>query len=104
MIDVSRCTFEEKFRNELYKETVYYFIYTKDGMNEVDFYSEDDYGNVICTCIALTVADNGDCYVQMSPTIEEEDMLYDVDWRDLYVDFQYDCNTIMQLLNLANSN
>lgn len=101
MIDINKCKFEEKFRNDFYEETVYYFTYPKEGMNEIDFYPEEDYGNVVGTCLSLTMLDNGDYYMQMSPTIAEDEMLSDVEWRDLYEDFNYDYLTVKNLLNLV---
>ena len=101
MIDVSKCTFEEKYSDKEYG-TVYYFIYPKDGMDETEFYSEEDYGNVVFTCISLTVSDNGDYYMQMSPTVDEDDYLSDVDWRDLFPGINYDCGIVAELMKIAN--
>ncbi len=100
MIDVNKCKFEEMHKDAEYG-TVYYFIYPKEGMNEVEFYSEADYGNVVSTCVSLTVADDGNYYMQISPTIEEDDMLSDVDWRDLFLDENYTERTINELLRIV---
>lgn len=101
MIDVSKCEFEELHKNPEYEETVYYFLYPK-CLDETEFYSEEDYGNVVGMCISLTVNDNGDYYVAMSPTVDEGDCLFDVDWRDLYEGINYSEDTVRFLLNMAN--
>lgn len=98
MIDISKCEFEESHKDE--NCTVYYFTYPKD-LNETDFYIEEDYGNVFCMCISLTVLEDGECYLAMSPTVESEDCLMDVDWRDLYEGINYDRDIIPKLLNKA---
>ena len=103
MINVSKCEYEEYFRDEDNNCTVYYFIYPKD-LGETEFYSEEDYGNVVSMCISLTMEDGGGFYMQMSPTVEEDDVLTDVDWRSLYLDINYTEDTIQQLLDLAPYN
>lgn len=100
MIDVSKCEFEESFRGE--NCTVYYFTYPKD-LTETEFYSEEDYGNVFCMCISLTVLEDGECCLAMSPAVEEVDCLMDVDWRDLYEGINYQPETILALLNMAKA-
>ena len=101
MLDISKCTFEEKYSDKEYG-TVYYFIYPKDGMDETEFYSEEDYGNVVFTCISLTVSDDGDYYMQMSPTVEEDNCFSDVDWRDLFPSVNYDESIVFELRKIAN--
>ena len=99
MIDVSKCEFEESHKDSEYGE-VYYFTYPKD-LDETEFYSEEDYGNVFCMCISLTVQGTGERYLAMSPTVEEEDCLTDVDWRDLYEGINYDADIIPKFLAKA---
>ena len=103
MIDTNKCVFEKSSQDNEYG-TVYYFIYPKCGMDETEFYSEEDYGNVVSTCISLTIAPDGYAYMQMSPTVENDDMLSDVDWRDLYKDENYDDSTINRLLKIVKEN
>lgn len=98
MIDVSKCEFEESFADE--ECTVYYFTYPKD-LSETEFYSEEDYGDVFCMCISVSVYDNGDCFLAMSPTVEDGDCLMDVDWRDLYEGENYLPEFIPALLEKA---
>ena len=100
MIDVSKCEYEESFRDEDNNCTVYYFTYPKD-LGDTEFYSEEDYGNVVSMCISLTADDGGGFYMQMSPTVEEDDVFMDVDWRSLYLDRNYTEETVQQLLDMA---
>lgn len=98
MIDVSKCCFEECFTDE--ECTVFYFTYPKD-MKETEFYSEEDYGNVVGMCISLSVYQFGDYCMAMSPTILEGDSLIDVDWRDLFEGENYLPEFIPALLEKA---
>lgn len=100
MIDVSKCKYEESFIHDGY--TVHYFILPKEELEKYgDFYGEEDYGNVVFACLSLTFNENDDYYVQLSPTIEEDDGYSDVDWRDLYDGIHYNDDTIIQLLKKA---
>lgn len=100
MIDINKCKYEESFTDE-FGITVHYFIYPKEGLNEYgDFYGEEDYGNVVSACLSLTVNPDGECYLQLSPTVEEDNALMDVDWRDLYEDIHYSEDTVLALIKL----
>lgn len=101
MIDVSKCEFEEAYDDPECGEAVYYFTYPKD-MDEVEFYSEEDYGNVICMTVALTRNEYGECYLAMSPTTEEGDNLCDVDWRDLHLGLNYTEKDLETLLRIGH--
>lgn len=99
MIDPKSCVFEETV--VLSGETTHYFTYPKEKLEELDFYSENDYGNVVAACISLTVGQDGSFVMQMSPTVEEESGLFDVDWRDLYLGINYTQKTVSALKRLA---
>lgn len=98
MIDAGKCEYEEGFRDEDLGIDVFYFIYPKD-LSETEFYPEEDYGVVVSMCISLTIFDGGDIMLQMSPSIQEEDRLVDVDWRDLFDGENYTDTTIELLLD-----
>lgn len=96
--------FEEEYNDEAYEQNVFYFILPKSYMSEIDFDDIEDYGNVVSMCVSLTVPYSGrDYYMQMSPTVEEEFGLEDVDWRDLYLDFNYTDDLVAKLIELAKS-
>lgn len=101
MIDVNKCTYEESFTDE-FGSAVHYFIYPKEGLDEYgDFYGEEDYGNVVSACLSLTVEPDGEYYMQLSPTVEEDNALMDVDWRDLYEGIHYTIETVKSLLKVV---
>lgn len=102
MIDPTKCKYEETHEDPLDRTSVHYFTYPKEGLEEYgDFYGEEDYGNVVSACISLTRDARGNCYLQMSPTVEYEDCLMDVDWRDLYEGRHYNAEIVLALLNKA---
>lgn len=101
MIDVSKCEFEEKCKTP--SEDVYYFIYPKTW-DEVEFDSEEDYGEVVSMCILISFPNNEDStpIVMMSPTVKEEDnTLVDVEWRDMYEGRNYTVDMIKKLIEKA---
>lgn len=98
MIDINKCEFEESFEDNETGDTTYYFLYPKD-FTEIEFYAEEEYGNVVCMTISISVQPDMDIYVQMSPTVDEGDALYDVDWRDLYENENYMFDDIIKLIN-----
>ena len=97
MIDANKCEYEESHHDVMCGHDVHYFTYPKD-MNETEFYPEEDYGNVSCMCISLTCYSDGEITLQMSPVVEDEDCLIDVDWRDLYEGVNYTEAAINELL------
>ena len=97
MIDVSKCEYEESHHDIDCGCDVHYFTYPKD-LGECEFYSEEDYGNVFCMCISLTVYENGEYNIAMSPTVDEGDSLIDVDWRDLHEGINYTWEMIPELI------
>lgn len=98
MIDINKCEYEEMYRNAEEGFTVYYFTYPKD-LSVREFDPEGSYEGCVCAmCISLTVYDDGEPDLQMSPTIEYEDGLLDVDWRDLYEDVHYTSDMIPALI------
>ena len=99
MIDVSKCVYEDSYDNPEYDEVTHYFVYPKD-LGETEFYSEEDYGNVVSMCISLTINPDG-TMLCMSPTVDEGDYLMDVDWRDLYEGINYTDSMIDQLVRMA---
>ena len=105
MINTSLCVYEESVREDDYDFTIHYFVYPK-AMNEVNFEDEQVYvgysqGEITRMCIALAVYDSGAITLQMSPTIEDEDGFFDVDWRDLEPNVNYDDTTISDLLKIV---
>ena len=97
MIDVSKCEYEESYHDPDCRHDVHYFTYPKD-LGECEFYSEEDYGNVFCMCISLTVYENGEYEIAMSLTIDEGDSLIDVDWRYLHKGINYTEEMVPELL------
>lgn len=98
MLDVSKCVYEETYHSE--EGTAHYFICPKEWLNEHDFYPEEDYGNVVSTCLALFYNEDDAC-LMLSPTIEEDGTLFDVDWRDLYEGEDYDYELLDKLERLV---
>ena len=45
--------------------------------------------NVVSTCLAFFYNEDT-VYLMLSSTVEDNDMLFDVDWRDLYKGEDYD--------------
>ena len=103
MIDITRCEYEESFVDDDCNCTVHYFIYPK-SLDETNFCAEEEYGNVKCMCISLTAYDDGGYSLQMSPTVEYEDELFDVDWRALHIDTNFTEETVLGLLGLVPKN
>lgn len=98
MIDASKCEYEESYHEPDCQCDVHYFTYPKD-LKECNFCQEKEYGNVLCMCISLSVYENGEYDMAMSPTVEEGDSLMDVDWKDLDMGINYTEETISNLLN-----
>lgn len=98
MIDVSKCKYEECFESDEFEGIVYHYTYPID-FNEAGF-CKDDYRNVVMMCLSLTY-DNGNFCLEMSPTVEDEAGLLDVDWKELHEGINYDTNTICSLLGYA---
>ena len=105
MINPNMCELEDTHYDGECKCYVAYFIYPKD-MSICEFYSEEDYGEVVSMCISVTKYEDGSCYMQASPTVREFDdageMLCDVDWRDLYEGIHYTDSAMNALLVKAN--
>jgi hypothetical protein len=96
MIDPAKCEFEES--HEFDGIITHYFTYPIDFEVYEDFYSKEDYGNVVSMCISLTCGMRGEYRMAISPTVEYEDTLTDVDWRDLYDGRHYNDNIVFALL------
>ena len=95
MIDVSKCEYEECFVNDELGGVVYYFTYPVD-LDEADF-CKDDYGDAVMMCLSLTY-ENGDFRLDMSPTVEDEGELLDVDWKELHEGVNYNLHTLVGLM------
>lgn len=100
MIDVSRCNFEEAYINSVDEFAVFYYYYPKD-LSEVEFCSEEEYGEVVFSCIALTIYPDRYVTMQMSPTVIEDGVVVDVDWRDLEADVNYTYDDVYKLVKLT---
>lgn len=98
MIDANKCEFEESFRTD--GGVVHYFIYPKD-LGEVRFHFDDEYNenDIVSMCISLTVDEEGNYYMQISPTVDEDDALLDIDWQDLHLGHNYTEDTVNILLD-----
>ncbi len=96
MIDLTKCEFEEHFRDDELETDVYYFIYPE--LFELSRFDLEPTDNVISMCIALSVYDYDDVTLQISPTVAEEDVLSDVDWRALCPGIDYDERTDVEML------
>lgn len=100
MIDTSKCEYEESFKDDDLDLEVFYFTYPKD-LQEIKFYTEED-DDVVNMCISLTRYKNGQITLQMSPTIQDEDYMIDIDWEDLCEGENYTEETIAELLAKVN--
>ena len=96
MIDLTKCEFEEHFRDDELETDVYYFIYPEPF--ELFRFDLEPTDNVISMCISLSVYDYDDVTLQISPTVVEEDELSDVDWRGLCPGIDYDERTDVEML------
>ena len=56
--------------------------------------------NVVSTCLAFFYNENT-VYLMLSSTVEDNDMLFDVDWRDLYYGEDYDEELLDELEGLV---
>ena len=98
MIDISKCVYEETHYSE--GRIIHYFVCSKEWLSEHGFYSEEDYGNVVSTCLAFFYSEDEE-RLMLSPTVEDNDVLFDVDWRDLYEGEDYDEETLDELEGLV---
>ena len=57
--------------------------------------------NVVSTCLAFFYNEDN-TYLMLSPTVEDNDMLFDVDWRDLYEGEDYDEELLDELEGLVH--
>ena len=56
--------------------------------------------NVVSTCLAFFY-NKDNTYLMLSPTVEDNNMLFDVDWRDLYEGEDYDEELLDELEGLV---
>ena len=56
--------------------------------------------NVVSTCLAFFYNEDT-VYLMLSPTVEDNDMLFDVDWRDLYEGEDYNEELLDELEGLV---
>ena len=56
--------------------------------------------NVVSTCLAFFYNEDT-VYLMLSSTVEDNDMLFDVDWRDLYEGEDYDEEILDELEGLV---
>ena len=56
--------------------------------------------NVVSTCLAFFYNEDEE-YLMLSPTVEDNDMLFDVDWRDLYEGEDYNEELLDELEGLV---
>lgn len=56
--------------------------------------------NVVSTCLAFFYNEDT-AYLMSSPTVEDNDMLFDVDYRDLYEGEDYDEELLDELEGLV---
>ena len=56
--------------------------------------------NVVSTCLAFFYNEDT-VYLMLSSTVEDNDMLFDVDWRDLYRGEDYDEELLDELEELV---
>ena len=56
--------------------------------------------NVVSTCLAFFYNEDT-VYLMLSSTVEDNDMLFDVDWRDLYKGEDYDEELLDELEGLV---
>ena len=99
MIDISKCVYEETHYSE--EGTTHYCVCPKEWLNEHEFYPEEDYGKVVSTCLAFFYNEYEE-HLMLSPTIEDDGMFFDVDWRDLYEGEDYDSELLDELEGLVH--
>ena len=56
--------------------------------------------NVVSTCLAFFYNEDEE-HLMLSPTVEDNDMLFDVDWRDLYEGKDYNEELLDELEGLV---
>ena len=56
--------------------------------------------NVVSTCLAFFYNEDEE-HLMLSPTVEDNDMLFDVDWRDLYEGEDYNEELLDELEGLV---
>ena len=57
--------------------------------------------NVVSTCLAFFYNEDEE-HLMLSPTVEDNDMLFDVDWRDLYEGKDYNEELLDELEGLVH--
>ena len=101
MIDISKCVFEESFRDGTFGRDVYFFTYPTDlTLARFDIEPDD---NVIAMCIELAVYDGGGIEFNVSPTVENSDgSCEDVDWHPLEDGLHINYDDAEKLVMLAH--
>ena len=96
MIDPRKCKFEDTYHNDFENSDIYYFQYPTE-LSEIKFAEHDK----VCCCISLTVGSNGGYYMQISPTVQNENGSSDIDWVDLEDGIHYNDGICRKLLEMA---
>lgn len=103
MIDSSKCKYRDSAGAPWGNALVLYFTYPKD-FSEAVFEPEENYGNVVSMCVALSLTKHGggfDSRMMMSPTVEDGDSIMDVDWVRLEDGRNYTEDTVYRLMRKA---
>lgn len=97
MLDLSLCRPEECFRFD--DHTEFFFEYP-EPYGDVEFFHDDNYGNVVAMCLMVTEDKLGYVSVEISPTVyvPSEDSLIDVDYRPLDDGVDYNLDDILKLI------
>lgn len=102
MIDINKLVFEEDTGNYLEDHTVYYYSYPKECSDDIGKWFSGKMQvlkHVVSIAVALDVWNDGDMCVEVSPTVEDGDCLYDCEWYDYP---EWDEDFINGLFSLAN--
>ena len=100
MIDVTVCELEDVFYDGECMCHVAFFVYPKEDGEAI--LGCPEYENVVCYCIKIIVHEDGTEELAISPTVEDDYGLHDVDWCDLYDGEDYNQETVNALRMKAN--
>lgn len=99
MIDTTKCEFED-FSCSLDepRRMAYYFVYPKESADDLGMTDVVALHNhVVSICICVEVYEDRSVSLSASPTIEEDNCLYDCEW----IEIAEDNSTIKKMLDMA---
>jgi len=100
MLDLSLCRSQECFHFGDPDERTEFFFEYPEPYGTVEFFHDDNYGNVVSMCLMVTEDPVGHVSVEISPTVymPSEDAFIDVDWFTLDEGVDYNLDDILKLI------